>query len=691
MSQSDLAAKLGVTAASVSQWLSGKPCPRARVDEIATILGVASAVLLAGPAESEPSAFDSVAWKYRPAPEDGGRDYGNSNVFATPPDIKTLVRETGQNSKDQGRYSRVYVRYTLIELRRGTEEFDAFLDALRFDRLAAHVKAAGETDSRVGKKLKSALSRLAESKKFYLLRVDDFCTTGLHGSEKSTGEHNPFAALIRNNLDSSKDGDTAGGSYGLGKAVLWRCSGLSTVLFSSSVAKGLGHDDHANRLRFIAKSELTWHELGGEESPFAGPGWLGLDTTSAWCQAGDLGSLFLDRQDLPSGVALSERSGTSALIVDFRDLQSDEDLKPEEIIKKLKEESAINFWPAIESGNLSISVEYYVGRSRKSSATVDPRETAARPFVEAYRSYRDGDITPHPELGETAKADVMLTVPATRESAAAVRPKQPSHDSDCTLLVRLATDDDLEQRKYLGCVAIFRGRGMVVQYWSRRNIVVGGRAFHAVLMAGEAAGSDEASLAAEVFLRLSEPPAHDNWLFSDDLSDNYRPGAKSRLHEMWQDVNKKLKPLIRADEDGVHDEPEELKKLLQIGVPTPQPKLARLRPHTTRFDGERWIVEGEIKVLDRRAKIDARLAMSVVPESGARTRLGWDEIALTKKIRGEAVLLDDRQTIRIEPKTSAVRFRAVSEPGPKSLRLGRCLADVNFVAQKSPEEEEAEV
>lgn len=682
--QAELAESLGVTPALVNQWLKLKPCPQARVDEIAGFLGVSSAYLR-GEQLGEASIASSAAasWSFRRAPEDGGRDYGNSNIFATPPDIKTLVRETGQNSKDQGRSSRVHVRYTLIELRRGTREFEAFLGALRFTELRKHVAAAGNTDSRVGKKLKGALRRLEERDKLYLLRVDDFGTTGLHGEEKSAGGHNPFAALIRNNLDSSKSGDTAGGSYGLGKAVLWRCSGLSLVAFSSRVAEGLGHDDQAGKLRFIAKSELTWHQAEDNAEQYAGPGWLGAETESLWCDAAALKPLFLDREQLPEDITASDSTGTSCLIVDFRDLQSDEDLQPDQIINKLREEAAINFWPAIEAGDLSVSVEHYVGKTHKSTEQVDPGETAARPFAEAFRAYKEGELSTHPEPGETIKTDVLLTIPASRDSATAVKPGQPSHDADCTLLIRLASDEDLQHRELVGSVSMFRGRGMVVQYWNRRNIVVGGRPFHAVLMAGESAGKSEAAVAAEVFLRLSEPPAHDRWAFCEDLSDNYKPGAKSRLYEMNSDITAKIKEVIRPDDEGVQDEPEELKRLLQIGAIDTPPKLARLR-HTSSFDGTRWIVDGEIKVLDRRSGIDATIAVSVVPESGSRTPLEWDTLEITKVIRGEAATLPGNRTVRIEPKTSTVRFTARSKPGPESLRLERCLANVGFTAKKSP-------
>ncbi len=174
-------------------------------------------------------------WWWRSEPDDGGRDYGNPNVFATPADLPTLSREIGQNSVDYPARPNapVHMRYTVIELTEGSEAYARFMDAVRFRDLSDHIQAAAATPSKLGSRLRSGLERLREERRLVLLRIDDFGTTGLFGDERprSPEEKNPFAALCRNNLDSAKLTTTAGGSFGLGKAVLWRCSDLSTVLF----------------------------------------------------------------------------------------------------------------------------------------------------------------------------------------------------------------------------------------------------------------------------------------------------------------------------------------------------------------------------------------------------------------------------------------------------------------------------
>ncbi len=86
-------------------------------------------------------------WWFRPGPPDGGRDFGNANIFATPPDIPTLVRELGQNSSDAARRigntpSRVYMRYSLIELTKGNVQYERFLESIEFATLRAHLERA---------------------------------------------------------------------------------------------------------------------------------------------------------------------------------------------------------------------------------------------------------------------------------------------------------------------------------------------------------------------------------------------------------------------------------------------------------------------------------------------------------------------------------------------------------------------
>src|SRR5262245_11825276 len=91
VSQTELANRLEVSKGLVSQWVAGsKECPEDRVQQIAAVLN-ADLGYLQGKLALAPGAPEFLGdWYFRET-SDGGRDYGNPNVFATPPDIATLV------------------------------------------------------------------------------------------------------------------------------------------------------------------------------------------------------------------------------------------------------------------------------------------------------------------------------------------------------------------------------------------------------------------------------------------------------------------------------------------------------------------------------------------------------------------------------------------------------------------------
>lgn len=679
LKQSDLASRLGLSRAIVSQWASGdKEIPQERYDQIAAALKVDRNFLTGAYVAPVVPSDDvrQVVWTFRPAPIDGGRDYGNSNIFGTPPDIKTLVRETGQNSKDQRLHDKVHIRYHFIELHKNSAPYLAFLQAIRFEELRQHIEAAGKTGQRRGNQLRAALQRLEESDHLYLLRIDDFGCTGLYGKERSEGTENPFAALIRNNLDSAKRSKTAGGSFGLGKATLWRCSELSTVLFSSELGVH-AEPSNAGQLRFIAKSELTWHQHDSQD--YAGPGWLGKnDSGSLWTSRDQLAPLFLDRTQPPAGVGPAASSGTSALIVGFQDPRAEETVDAEAIIKSIEIEAALNFWPAIVRDELAVTVAYQVDNDVRFERPVDPLLTEARPFVLALRAHQDGDIVDEPDAGETARCKVDFTIPATHLTARDVPADQPPTDAPATLLVRLAEDKELGS-KLLNEVALVRGRGMVVEYWPRKNILVGAKAFHGVLLAGEA--SEVPSPSAEVFLRLSEPPAHDRWVFNEDLRDNYRRGAGANLNRFFESATGALKDIIRPETIGVDEQPEDLMRLLRIGGGTaPARPPAQLRSVTWEFQGGLWTVQGQIKILEKKKPMVASLSLGVQPESGRAVAVPWETIVIEKPRGGTPTVRAD-YAIDVPPNVSSFSFVARSRPSPHALRLEQCRAAVTFSAE----------
>lgn len=687
----DLAGELGVTPGAVSHWLTGRRgCPPDVVARIAGflkidrgwLLGKAAAGDTAGWPAKTPSPKSQagketkmtetivpVEWGFRDAPQDRGRDFGNSNVYATPPDVETLVRETGQNSEDQSLGGGVHLRYTLIELTRGSDGFARFMKALKFEDLKRHLERAAATKSKLGTRLRAGLERLESERepKLLLLRIDDYGTTGLRGQEANDDQ--PFAALVRDNLNSAKETTTAGGTFGLGKAVLWRCSDISTVLFASHIPDG----DRGTRERFIGKTELTWHELDGRQ--YAGPGWFAEPETknSAWDADHLTEALYLRRLPPPGGVDPRQPFGTSILIVGFRDPQSEAGGETSGLLEKLAQAAAVNFWPAIIWGRLSVSLARIVDDRAVEQVPLDPRKYVPE-FCEALERHREDRVVERlAEPGDVIRLPVNITVPGTSADVGGFLP-HVELQAQALLLVRLAESDEDGVRRKINTVALVRGRGMITRYWLQAGIVVGARPFHAIVLAGGAVASDTHQLAVEQFLRLSEPPAHNAWTFNEELREKYQRGSSARLkefhHGITQALGEAIKPVAAGEEGG----PDELKRLLQLeGPPPPESPPATLRQVESQLVGGAWHVNGEIHVNDRSKRwlITPRLWLDV--ESGSPIPVKWQSLEGT----GPGVETKEEGLV-VEPKSKKVTFRGVSDPTSHRVAASMCRAKLDL-------------
>ncbi len=244
ITQSQLAEKVDATQAAVSQWCTGKKTPSEdSIDSIVQALGLSPEWLKNGAGPIRP--IDEAAqrreyagtafWGFRTAPRDGGRDFGNANVWSFDPTVEVVVREVLQNALDAALPGgiEVSVKFRIIELK--GRDLNEYLDAIKWSELKHHLEASTKNRQKLGSLIRDGLDHLAESQELVLLVIEDSGTTGLLGPETGEGK---FAALCRNNLDSNKEGaQTKGGAFGLGKGVLWRASRFATVMFCSNLSQ----------------------------------------------------------------------------------------------------------------------------------------------------------------------------------------------------------------------------------------------------------------------------------------------------------------------------------------------------------------------------------------------------------------------------------------------------------------------
>ncbi|MFE0736735.1 helix-turn-helix domain-containing protein [Streptomyces sp. NPDC058855] len=642
--QAELAEELGLTRAAVSAWITKRSVPRPTVmGEIAKALGTDIGTVHTRTTDTQ--AGLPVTWYHRPGYPDGGRDGGNAAAFAFDADVQVLARETCQNSLDErlaenGRPVRV--RYTIHELT--GETLGAFRRAILWDDLHPHYAAVSEAAShqKVGRVVDAGVRDMFEKGRLVLLRVDDYNASGLTGDDYDDGK---FAAVVRRQLESLKSGSGAGGSYGLGKATLWATSALGMVLINSTLS--VPHEGRTER-RVIGRLELPWRSVDGQ--PYAGPAWLGRpdpDSPGAqvarswWADEETVENLHLTRD--------SDEPGTSFLIVGAHDVASleqngsDNDAEAEDedgvvddgtrdiraMHRRLVEALGRDFWAAMTGGGTRLPLlETSVRTLRNGQVVIEEEKvdpTAAQPSrTRALRAYYEGTtVERRTEAGQVA----CRTVPFKLPLAGGRRGTLGTHPA--VLLVTDAEDADGVPNQ----VHSLRGNRMTIKKSGVSGLPLGVNSFQAVLLAGHAAGNETPfAEEAEEFLRAAEPPEHDRWGQTEELTLRWSHTAHRRIARLTTEVNAAVKELVaRPKRSGGEGSPK-LRKALTVGrKAAPRRGPGQVLPEldgleATIGEAGEWRITAEVK-LPRGDELPAMTPMVLLDvRSGSRPRLDWAEL-----------------------------------------------------------------
>lgn len=162
-----------------------------------------------------------------------------------------VVRETGQNSLDNpGKNANGPIR---MEFELSTVKTSAIPG---ISELRRHIKAVAEqTEGQQGHDRMLQAAELIDRDEITVLRISDFNTTGLTGSESLDSSDSPLSRLTRGK-GGSKDDGLRGGSFGIGSAVGPMASGLSTVLYASL-------PEDSDRTVLSGYTRLATHMLNG--------------------------------------------------------------------------------------------------------------------------------------------------------------------------------------------------------------------------------------------------------------------------------------------------------------------------------------------------------------------------------------------------------------------------------------------
>ena len=507
-----------------------------------------------------------VKWIFDRSPDSGARRGGHSAEEAFKKGLDTLVRETIQNSSDakDGGQEPVQVIYRLVEL--AGDEMSTFLRHMQWDLLRDNLLAV----KRGGEELEQAVKRMEEDKTIRLLVIEDRKTTGLYGGEDrgDDTEQNPFLSLARDEMYSDKNPDgSIGGSFGLGKSVLWAFSSLSTVLFNSIPDPSRKGGEAGSR--FIGRTWLPYHETE-EDGECTGDGWLAVkQTRSPMCRKWESfrGSQALDLAQLLCCGRSEGDQGTSALIVGFQE-PGEESRDLEDIAKEIRQVVAENFWPSIEFGNLEVKVCFKRPGEVEQELDVIPRDDPGHAILcDMYRKYCAGELPTHdpgtwqPLPGAQAWTQIEMKVPQTKK-------KSENHDeckSEMALLVKLL--DQTEQgismfnesgKALKNQVFLFRGPRMLVRQNKQKNLGLGAQPFVAIAVCGLANDMGENVGRAEAFLKAAEPAEHDKWTHDTNaMRTQYKiRGVKTMLAAMLDDIKNTLGEMVTVSQRESTTAPE---------------------------------------------------------------------------------------------------------------------------------------
>ena len=231
----------------------------------------------------------------------GGDEQGlNNSLIETFNDspIKSLAREIVQNSLDAA----LTGKQVIVEFKSFSLIQDAFPGCVELSEIMTKCQEFARNEKTV-EFFEEAIKVLA-SNKIHFLRVSDFNTKGLRGSDKERGTD--WSNLVRSTGSSDKNGEK-GGSFGIGKGAPFACSALRTVFYSTLDCEGKKASQGVSR--------LTSFKLGkfedGSDDIAQGVGYFGIQEPHKILPNNDM--LMLDES------FKRESSGTDIYIAGLRE------------------------------------------------------------------------------------------------------------------------------------------------------------------------------------------------------------------------------------------------------------------------------------------------------------------------------------------------------------------------------------
>jgi hypothetical protein len=274
-------------------------------------------------------------WQHTPIgkPDVKGFNDPGMQTFASDP-IKSITRESCQNSTDAGNKSPVQIKYKLHSISPdnipgGRIEIQHFMEQC----------LSTWKDDKKAKNFFNKAIKLLMQETIKVLVISDYNTTGASGTDDD--QNSPWFSMVHATGATSK-GEGAGGSFGIGKDSFFESSEFRIIFYTTVT------DEEANEISFAGRTKLPSYKEG--ENYKSGNGIFGMERQTAIKKVSAIPEFF----------RRSER-GTSIFIIGYASADNGWEA---EIIKSV----VSNFYVAIHDEDLIVEVgDTFINKSNLAS------------------------------------------------------------------------------------------------------------------------------------------------------------------------------------------------------------------------------------------------------------------------------------------------------------------------------------
>jgi len=531
-------------------------------------------------------------------------------------EFEILSREGGQNTKNQPKYDEkqkpVKVEFKLIELT--GSHIKNYFEALEWKTLIEHITACSKrsAQSSLSLQLKKALNDFSNIREnsLFLLNLEDSNSRGLTGPEgddESVEINNFFNLCKADFFTPDKAKSQRGGSYGVGKSIFWKCSKVSTVLFSSVLDKDAKNKTR-DGLRIFGRTELASHKI--KEKSYIGQGFFGKFTENT-----EEGYKYDSADSIWNNNFLAERlylnrdkkkgTGATVSIVGFNEELSKSGFEGHEILLGIKEKFEKYFWPSLALNPKTFEISFVYQRNSKIRNEYQDQLNVNlekwEPFINAANVKKEKIVKIANSPGLVSKKTFFIKIPPRKVEITELGEKVKG-DTKTNVEISIKREEkNMVSHEEHNKIALVRGFGMVVDYVSpKKEPLSSDLPYFGVVKVGKLMGESKADIISEIFFKDTEPALHDRW---DEKTEGLRikySGYNDTIKDFYAQIDESLVEMC-GEEDAESDKgPLILSDMLNLGF--------KSKPNETVISSEdivaqatdkhKWMVSGKLKISD---------------------------------------------------------------------------------------------